>query len=124
MAACLRFNSSISLPSTHTLFLELHGCSTEELIQQTRLIEEIASSHNSEGFHLADNQEGIDKLWAARHNAYYAAMAEINRVKPGARGFTTDVCVPIGKLPDVLVKTREEIDRSGLYGECRIGHIR
>ena len=32
------------------------------------------------------------------------------------QGITTDVCVPISKLPDVLIETKEDLDRSGLRG--------
>ena len=35
---------------------------------------------------------------------------------PGARGVTTDACVPVSKLPEMLIKTREDIDAAGLTG--------
>ena len=39
---------------------------------------------------------------------------------PGARGVTTDACVPVSKLPEMLIKTREDIDAAGLTGTTLI----
>ena len=39
---------------------------------------------------------------------------------PGARGVTTDACVPVSKLPEMLIKTREDIDAAGLTGSAII----
>ena len=52
------------------------------------------------------------KLWTARHKLFYAGLNMI----PGARGVTTDACVPVSKLPEMLIKTREDIDAAGLTG--------
>ena len=52
------------------------------------------------------------KLWTARHKLFYAGLNMI----PGARGVTTDACVPVSQLPEMLIKTREDIDAAGLTG--------
>ena len=39
---------------------------------------------------------------------------------PGARGVATDACVPVSKLPEMLIKTREDIDAAGLTGTTLI----
>ena len=39
---------------------------------------------------------------------------------PGARGVTTDACVPVSKLPEMLIKTREDIDAADLTGSAII----
>ena len=54
-----------------------------------------------------------NKLWTARHKLFYAGLNMI----PGARGVTTDACVPVSKLPEMLIKTREDIDAAGLTGK-------
>ena len=53
----------------------------------------------------AVNQEDRTRLWTARHRAYYANLA----LKPGCRAVVTDVCVPITKLPEMLLQTKEDI---------------
>ena len=37
-------------------------------------------------------------------------------MRAGCRAITTDACVPISKLPEMLIKTREDIDEAGLIG--------
>ena len=53
-----------------------------------------------------------NKLWTARHKLYYAGINMI----PGVRSVTTDACVPVSNLPEMLFKTREDIDNAGLTG--------
>ena len=58
-------------------------------------------------------QEDRNRLWTARHKLYYAGINMI----PNARSVTTDACVPISKLPEMLLKSREDIDAAGIYGK-------
>ncbi|TKR60238.1 hypothetical protein L596_027516 [Steinernema carpocapsae] len=60
----------------------------------------------------------MNRLWAARHNAYYAALGQ----RPGCRGFSTDVVVPISHLATIVEETRKDIDASGLFGTI-VGHV-
>ena len=72
--------------------------------------------------------EARNKLWKARHELGYAVMATcigklvgnwkyaVSLLTVYIQGITTDVCVPISKLPDVLIETKEDLDRSGLRG--------
>jgi D-lactate dehydrogenase (cytochrome) len=43
-------------------------------------------------------------------------------LRPGARALITDVCVPISRLAECILATREDIDRSGLT-VCIVGHV-
>ena len=47
-----------------------------------------------------------------RHKLYYAGLS----MRAGCRAITTDACVPISKLPEMLIRTREDIDEAGLTG--------
>ncbi|PIO73801.1 FAD linked oxidase protein [Teladorsagia circumcincta] len=60
----------------------------------------------------------MEKLWTARHNAYYAALA----MRTGAVGFTTDVCVPISRLAETIVQTKQDLDSMKLKGAI-VGHV-
>ena len=60
------------------------------------------------------------KLWTARHKLFYAGLNMI----PGARGVTTDACVPVSQLPEMLIKTREDIDAAGLTGKYNLSILK
>jgi D-lactate dehydrogenase (cytochrome) len=63
-------------------------------------------------------QEDRSRLWQARHEAHYAALA----TRPGSRALLTDVCVPLSRLAECIVKTREDIDASFVTG-MMLGHV-
>ena len=94
-----------------TLFLEFHG-SDASIESQTQMVADIAKDNGGSDFAWATKQEDRNKLWTARHKLHYASL----NLKPGSRSVTTDVCVPISKLPEMVVATREDIDKSGITG--------
>ncbi|KAG8437237.1 hypothetical protein GDO86_008081 [Hymenochirus boettgeri] len=114
--ACNKFNG-LSYPVLPTLFLEFHGTKNglREQVQQT---EEITQINGGSDFTWAKDQEERNKLWTARHNAWYAALA----LRPGSRGYSTDVCVPISRLPEIIVETRKDLIESNLTGPIA-GHV-
>ena len=101
--------SDLSYPAQPTLFFEFHG-SDNGVREQAELVGEIAAELGGGDFQWASRPEDRNKLWQARHDAYYAAMA----LRPGCKGWATDVCVPISELTRVLLETRKDIDDSGI----------
>lgn len=41
---------------------------------------------------------------------------------PNGRAISTDVCVPLSKIPKIIVQTKKDIDELGLKG-CIVGHV-
>ncbi|XP_048461961.1 probable D-lactate dehydrogenase, mitochondrial [Rhincodon typus] len=82
------------------------------------LTEEIVKANSGSDFAWAKDQETRNKLWQARHSAWYAARA----MHPGCEGYSTDVCVPLSKLPEIIVTTKEDLVRSKLTGPI-VGHV-
>ncbi|NCF81350.1 MAG: FAD-binding protein [Proteobacteria bacterium] len=101
--------SDLSYPVQPTLFFEFHG-SDNGVREQSELVGEIAAEFGGGDFQWAIRQEDRNKLWQARHDAYYAVLA----LRPGCKGWATDVCVPISELARCLLETRKDIDASGL----------
>ncbi len=62
--------------------------------------------------------EERSRLWQARHDAYWAVAA----LRPGARPFATDVCVPISRLADCVEETQRDIAEHGLIAPI-VGHV-
>jgi D-lactate dehydrogenase (cytochrome) len=117
MGACIAYSKLEGLEAKPTLLFEFHGTS-QGVAEQAELMEAIAAEHGGSAFQWATAAEERSRLWKARHNAWYAALA----LKPGAMGFSTDACVPISRLADCVLETREDVERSGLV--CPIvGHV-
>uniref|UniRef100_A0A3B3DDP7 Probable D-lactate dehydrogenase, mitochondrial n=1 Tax=Oryzias melastigma TaxID=30732 RepID=A0A3B3DDP7_ORYME len=114
--ACNRF-SSLSYPVMPTLFLEFHG-SERSLEEQVNITEEITQSNEGSDFQWARDAETRSRLWRARHDAWYAAQA----LRPGCKAYSTDVCVPLSRLPQIIVETKEDLMESRLTGPIA-GHV-
>lgn len=106
----------MDLTPAPTLFFEFHGikgavdaCAAE--VQ--RLVEQ------SDGtFTWATEAEDRSRLWHARHRAYWAMLA----MRPGGKGWPTDVCVPISELADCITAATEDLRESDLYAPL-VGHV-
>ncbi len=109
--------SGLDYPVQPTLFFEFHGSETG-VKEQTERVGEIAAELGGGDFQWATRPEDRNKLWQARHDAYYAAMA----LRPGCKGWATDVCVPISRLAECILETRKDIDQSGLTTPI-VGHV-
>ena len=109
--------SRLNYPVKPTLFFEFHGTSTEAVAEHARAVEEIAGEQGAAGFQWATTTEDRARLWHARHNAFYAALA----LRPGSTPLTTDVCVPISKFADCVLETRRDVQASTLVAPL-MGH--
>lgn len=116
MGACNRY-SKLDYPEKPTLFFEFHG-SPAAVVEQAETVQALAGAEGGIDFRWATETEDRNRLWQARHNAYYAALA----LRPGAKGWPTDVCVPISRLAECLLATRQDIDAAGLLAPI-VGHV-
>jgi len=101
-----------------TLFFEFHGTSQSAVAESATAVEEIAAEHGGRHFQWATTTEDRAKLWTARHNAFYAAVA----LRPGCKPWTTDVCVPISRLAECILETQADVQQSGLLAPLA-GHV-
>ncbi len=109
--------SDLDYPVRPTLFFEFHG-SDRGVVEQVEAVKAIAGDFGADDFRWATHAEDRNKLWQARHDAYYACLA----LRPGAKGIATDVCVPISRLAECILETRKDIDASGLLAPI-VGHV-
>jgi D-lactate dehydrogenase (cytochrome) len=99
------------------LLVEFHG--TEAGVkEQAERFGEIAAEYGGGPFDWATKAEDRSRLWQARHDAYWASMV----LKPGSKGVSTDVCVPISRLAECVEATKRDLDESGLVGPI-VGHV-
>lgn len=109
--------SKTSLRQAHMLLMEFHG-SPASVREQAETVQAIAHEHQGNDFEWASAPEERRRLWAARHNAYFAAVSS----RPGCRSISTDVCVPISRLADCLLQSVDEVNASGIP-YFLVGHV-
>ncbi len=100
-----------------TLFFEFQG-SESAVREQAERVQEIASERGARDFVWTSDDKQREGLWAARHSAYYAALA----MRPGCKGWPTDVCVPISRLADCILETKADLATTKIISPI-IGHV-
>jgi D-lactate dehydrogenase (cytochrome) len=100
-----------------TLFFEFHG-SPAGVAEQSETVKSIAADYGGVDFRWATTAEERSKLWQARHDAYYAALA----LRPGSKGWATDVCVPISRLAECIRETKQDLAQSPIPSAL-VGHV-
>ncbi|WP_170787411.1 FAD-binding oxidoreductase [Ruegeria lacuscaerulensis] len=109
--------SNLTLPETPLLLLEFHG-SENGAIEQAETFGQIAEEFGGTDFAATSTTEERSKLWQARHDIYWACL----QLRPGARGISTDVCVPISRLAECVTATQNKAEELGLIAPM-VGHV-
>ena len=117
MDACISYSNLEGYEARHTLFYEFHGTAASA-VEQAEIVGTISDDLGGTAFHWTSKPEERTKLWQARHDAYYAALA----LAPEKKAIPTDACVPISRLAKCIMETRADIDQSGLTVPI-VGHV-
>jgi D-lactate dehydrogenase (cytochrome) len=104
-------------PAAPTLFIELSG-SASSVKDGTELVKELCVAENAVSFEMEEDSVARAKLWEARHHAAFAIQAAY----PGKAMLSTDVCVPISKMPKAIAETRKLVDEYGMTAAI-LGHV-
>ena len=109
--------SNLDLHEGPTLFVEFHGTAAS-VEEQSQRFGEIAGELGGGDFAWAVKSEERNRLWQARHDVYWAATG----LRPGAKAFSTDVCVPISRLAECVRETEADIAANRLVAPI-VGHV-
>jgi D-lactate dehydrogenase (cytochrome) len=109
--------SKLDYPEAPTLFFEFHGTAAG-VEEQARTVADIAEGFGGGAFAWATRPEDRTRLWAARHDVYWATKA----LRPGAEVKATDVCVPISRLAEAILAARDDAAAAGLLAPI-VGHV-
>ena len=109
--------SKLDLPEVTTLFFEFHG-SPAGVAEQIELVRTVARENGGGDFAWSNLPEERNRLWKARHEAYYAAV----NLRSGAVGWSTDVCVPISRLPECIAETKRDLAHASVPATI-VGHV-
>ena len=97
MVKAINGYSKLDLPETPLLLLEFHGTEAS-VVEQAEIFGALAEEQGAYGYEATTTTEERNKLWKARHDAYWAML----QYRPGAQGVATDVCVPISRLAECV----------------------
>ncbi|KAL5117754.1 D-lactate ferricytochrome c oxidoreductase [Pleosporales sp. CAS-2024a] len=101
-----------------TMFFKFSG--TKAGVQENiQLVKQIAKAHKSGEFEFAVNAEEQKTLWSARKESLWSMLA---LRREGDEVWSTDVAVPISRLPDIIEVSKKEMDDLGLFASI-LGHI-
>ena len=109
--------AKLGLREEPLLLMEFHGSPTG-VQEQAQTVQDIARELDGNDFEWASTPEERTRLWTARHNALFAAIAS----RPGCKAISTDTCVPISRLADCLLDSVAEADASGIP-YFLVGHV-
>lgn len=109
--------SKLALNEAPTLFFEFHG-SQAGVCEQTETVEALAADFGALGFVAAADADSRNRLWKARHDTHYAVQA----LRPNAKLWSTDVCVPISALAPCIAQTQADIADAS-FPISMVGHV-
>jgi len=101
-----------------TMFFKFSG--TKAGVQENvAMVKSIAKRHHCGGFDFAMGAEEQATLWSARKEALWSMLA---LRKDNDEVWSTDVAVPLSRLPDIIEISKKELDELGLFASI-LGHI-
>ncbi|PSN71699.1 FAD-binding domain-containing protein [Corynespora cassiicola Philippines] len=103
-----------------TLFFKFSG-TPNSVKEQIGQVQTLAKKTGSVSFDFAKSEQERDDLWQARKEALWSVIAQGSGDDDMAV-WTTDVAVPISKLPGLIEWAKGEITKSGLLGSI-VGHV-
>ncbi|CAG8373445.1 unnamed protein product [Penicillium salamii] len=101
-----------------TLFFKFSG-TTAGVADSINLTTQLAQANKAESFEFAKNEKEAHDLWSARKQSLWSMMA---LRKEGSEVWSTDVSVPISRLPDIIEISKKELVDLGLFASI-LGHI-
>lgn len=107
--------SKTDLPECPTLWVEMAGATAtvENDMDTFAGLAETALKIDR-----AQSNEDASRIWKIRHDALFASRA----LRPGIKGISTDVCVPISQLPSCIARIQEVIATTSIQAPL-IGHV-
>ncbi|EGE82776.2 D-lactate dehydrogenase (cytochrome) [Blastomyces dermatitidis ATCC 18188] len=101
-----------------TLFFKFSG-SPAGVADNIKATKSIAKKNNSSSFVFAKDDKEAQELWSARKQSLWSMMA---LRKEGDDIWSTDVAVPLSRLPDIIESSKKDMDDLGLFASI-LGHI-
>lgn len=108
--------------SDKTMLMFKLGGSKATLKETTDRVWQIAAQNHGSNWKIAVDQDTKDLMWAARKTQLWTSIEWARKKIPDARSWTTDIAVPVSKLPKVITETVNDIEGHGLITTV-VGHV-
>ncbi|AFR97691.1 D-lactate dehydrogenase (cytochrome) [Cryptococcus neoformans C23] len=100
-----------------SLFFKFQG-SDHSMAEVSQGVKALVAKHGGKNFEFSASDAEADALWQGRKTALWSVLGLLEDSKV----WTTDVCVPISKLPTLVRETSEDFEKRGLVA-CHFGHV-
>ncbi|KAK0649211.1 hypothetical protein B0T16DRAFT_428057 [Cercophora newfieldiana] len=102
-----------------TLFLKFSGTTDAIKSDASRASSIIKPFSGGSKFHFARSKQDEHDLWAARKEALFTM---VSTRPPGTEIWSTDVAVPVSRLPEIIELSKAECGQLGIFASV-IGHV-
>lgn len=102
-----------------TLFFKFSG-SPNGVLESINATKGIAKQSGSTSFEFARNEQEGQVLWSARKESLWSMLAL--RKDGSSDVWSTDVAVPLSRLPDIIELSKKDLDDLGLFASI-LGHV-
>lgn len=106
-----------NFPHLPHLFFKLSG-SKAAVREDEEALQSLCRLARGSNFHVSRSAEEAREIWSARKNLLLASLA----LHGDYSALSTDVCVPISKLPDLVTKYRAMSESRGIVSSI-LGHV-
>jgi len=103
-------NNGLEFVEKPTLLFEFQGNTSNAINEQAELVQVVCKINKASGFRWEVDEQKKEQMWRARHKAYYSTLA----MRPNSKALTTDICVPISKLADVIDAAKKDFTATGV----------
>ena len=100
------------------LFLEFHSSTGEAIEAESELVDKIVRETGALDINVARHAQDRADQWEARHNFYWSFV----RSNPGSVFYTTDIAVPLSRVPEAVSYAQQLLTEMALEGAI-VGHV-
>ncbi|KAG8629188.1 hypothetical protein KVT40_003053 [Elsinoe batatas] len=101
-----------------TMFFKFSGTKSQ-VRENVDIVRDISKKCKSGSFEFTNDAEEQKQLWSARKESLWSMLA---LRKGDEQVWSTDVAVPISRLPDIIEVSKKEMDELGLFASA-LGHV-
>lgn len=105
----------------HLLLLKISAVDDNALNSILKKVEKVGKDNNGFNIQVAKSEEDKEDIWRVRKTLLWNSLSWAKKFKPNALVLPTDVCVPMSKLPELITRTMDKLEKANLLATAA-GH--